>query len=354
MIWPKVYRHVTADSIAALLHCEDSILEGDRPDATFYKFGRLLLREEYLAASLDRGLQARSSALICLMTGRSSAYWQATRMFAQRRRFRSPAVAILLKNNIRAIYPQLGLTVKVSNPHEPASSDRVMNEAVNRKKLKDAGGLTVPKITRAGRLAETSFILESLLEDHRPLSADDVAGGFIRRFVNFQTANRTEIPEDADEFSPATAIDRFQSLTSAAGVKIPARLLAFVQATASRTGNQAPRSLCHGDLSRSNILVSGRQFSVIDWEFSHEAPAAIDAIRLATQFPGFAEAYIGELRHPEAMTWFVLGCIHAANEHAGRLAGLEDNRHRRKATGKTARKLSEFIALAERQLAQNR
>jgi aminoglycoside phosphotransferase (APT) family kinase protein len=120
-----------------------------------------------------------------------------------------------------------------------------------------------------------------------------------------------------------------------------------LQIIAGKSMAAMPHSLCHGDLSRSNILVSGAQFTIIDWEFSQAAPAAVDAIRLATQFPGFAETYIKELRHLDARAWFVLGCVHAANAHAERLHGLAVNRHQHMAARKTARKLAEIIALAD-------
>lgn len=348
MIWSKAYRHATADSVAALVRCEASVLETAQPEHVFYKFGRLLLREDYLSSSLDAELRAQSSAVIKLMTGRPPAYWQVTRMFARRLPFRSAATAILLKNNIRAIYPQFGLTLKVSNPHDAASTDRIVNEAANRKTIKEVGGLTVPKIVQSNKLAETAFILETLLKNHRPLAAKDVAHGFVPGFVKFQTANRTEASALTNEFNPAKAIEQFEGIASAANLAIPPGLHNFLQIAAGKSMAAMPCSLCHGDLSRSNILVSGTQFTIIDWEFSQLAPAAIDAIRLATQFPGFAEAYINELRHPDARTWFVLGCVHAANAHAERLHGLAVNRHQHMATRKTARKLAEIITLADR------
>jgi hypothetical protein len=286
--------------------------------------------------------------VIKLMTGRPPAYWQATRIFARRLPFRSAATAILLKNNVRAIYPQFWLTLKVSNPHDAVSADRIVNEAANRKTIKDAGGLAVPKIIQSNKLAETAFILETLLENHRPLTPKDMAHGFVPGFVKFQTANRTEASALTNGFNAAKAIEQFEGIANAAKLAIPPGLRSFLQFAAGKSVAAMPCSLCHGDLSRSNILVSGAQFTIIDWEFSQVAPAAIDAIRLATQFPGFAEAYIKELCHPDARAWFVLGCVHAANAHAERLHGLVVNPHQHMATRKTARKLAEIIALADR------
>ena len=348
MIWPKAYRHATADSVAMLLRCEENVFDRTQRESIFYKFGRLLLREDYFSSSLDATFRARSSAVIRLMTGRPPIYWQTTRTFARRMPIRSAATAILLKNNIRAIYPQFGLTLKVSNPQDAASTGRILNEATKRKSIHTAGGFTVPDIISSNDHAESPFILETLLENHRPFTASDMDADFVSGFVKFQLANRTDSLALTKDLSPGTAISQFESLMRVANLDIPPRLFQFLQAAAAKAAIAQPVSLCHGDLSRSNILVSGKVFTVIDWEFSQVAPSAIDAVRLATQFPGFARAYIKELGHPDARAWVVLGCVYAANAHAERLQGLAVNRHQHLAWRKTARKLAEITALADR------
>jgi len=347
MIWPKAYRHSTADSVAALSLCEASILESPQRERVFYKFGRLLLREDLLSSNLEGDLYKRSSAVVRLMTGRSPLYWQATKIFAKPIPVRSAATAIMLKNNIRAIYPQLRLTLKVSNPNDAASADRIMNEATNRKKIKNAGGLIVPQIIQSSTAAKAAYILETLLEEHRPISASDMNPSFVSGFVKFQIANRIETFAPTNEFQPVMEIAEFEDIITSIKMSIPTRLQKFLKAASREAALTMPISLCHGDLSRSNILVSNKQFAIIDWEFSQLAPAATDAVRLATQFPGFADAYIKELRHPDARVWFVLSCIHAANTHRERLRGLAANRHRQIAGQKTARKIAEIIALAD-------
>jgi len=348
MIWSKAYRHTTADSVAALSLCEANVLEAGQRESIFYKFGRLLLREDFFSSAPDAGLYERSSAVVRLMTGKSPVYWQAMRLFARRVPICSAATAILLKNNIRAVYPQHGLTLKVSNPHDGASTDRIVNEATNRKVIKDAGGFIVPRIIQSRKVAKAAYILENLLENHRPFAASDVDSSFVSGFVKFQIANQTKEFAQTDKFDPVLEIGKFEALASVTNLNISLRLRSFLKTAVEKTALSAPISLCHGDLSRSNILVSNKQFAIIDWEFSRAAPAASDAVRLATQFPGFAEAYINELRHPDARAGFVLGCVHAANAHAERLHGLAVNRHQHMATRKTARKIAEIISLADR------
>ena len=346
MIWSRAYRHTIADLVAALSICEANVLEAVHQEHVFYKFGRLLLHEDFLSSALEADLCKRTAALVHLMTGTSPLYWQATRLLAKRIPVRSAATAIMLKNNVRAIYPQIGLTLKVSNPNDASSADRIVNEASNRKIIRDAGGITVPRIIKSSRVEDFACILETLLEKHRAIAARDINKNFVSGFVKFQIANRIDIKSLKDDFRPEVEFEKFRILASSYQISIPPKLIEFLKTAAEQTAT-APFTLCHGDLSRSNILFSNDKLAFVDWEFSKAAPAPADAVRLATQFPGFADAYVKELRHPDAMMWFVLGCINAANAHQERLHGLADNRHRQTAGRKTSRKFAEIIALAD-------
>jgi hypothetical protein len=342
MIWPRVYRHVAADSLAALVSCEAQVFGGGSVEADYHVFGRLLLRADYLAASLASDLQARCDALVRLATGRSPAYWRTTQMLAPRLRLSSAAVAVLLKNNIRAFYPEGGVTLKVSNPHEPAGRLRIETEAANRLRVKSAGGVGVPPVVRRGSVTDASFLVESLLEGHRPLAAADVDDRFVRALVAFQEANRVAAPDTG-----ADTLPRLDAGIALAGIALPPRLASFVERHRHGANAGEPWSLCHGDLGRSNILVKDEGFAIIDWEFGRAAPAALDAVRLSTQYRGFAEAYVGALGHPQARGWLVLGCLYAIDEHMARLDGLSANTHRARIAAKTAGKVAAFIALAE-------
>jgi hypothetical protein len=305
--------------------------------------GRLLLREDYLRGELPKELQERTDATIAFATGRSPSFWKTTRALARTRMVASRAEAILLKNNIRAFSVAEGVTLKVSNPGESGAAARVSNEAKMRERIVPSGGIVVPEILLAGGVHASSYLLERLLEKWRPLLKVDQS--FAEKLIVFQRANGaqnkmvpdvTRLRADLDDALGAMALSTPTGLAQALDVIV-------------RNGiSPEPWSLCHGDLSRTNIFEREGRCAIIDWEFAGYGPCAMDAVRLSTQFPEFSKYYLAGLGHRDARIWLLLACVRSILEHRNRWTGLADNRHSDAIRRKTARKAKEILGLASR------
>lgn len=343
MIWPRLYRHATSESLQALEACEQKALEGQPAPMRFRKMGRLLLREDYLRGELPRELQERVDATIAFATGRSPSFWKATRALARTRMVASRAEAILLKNNVRAFYVAEGLTLKVSNPGESGAAARVSNEGKMRERIVPAGGIVVPEALLAGEAHTSSYLLERLLEKWRPLQKADQS--FAGKLIAFQRANGVEnkaVPEVAR--LRVELDDALAAITLSTPKGLAQALHQIIQDGIS----PEPWSLCHGDLSRTNIFEREETCAIIDWEFAGYGPSAMDAVRLSTQFPEFSKCYLAGLAHRDARAWLLLACVRSILEHRNRWIGLADNRHSAAIRRKTAKKAKEILRLASR------
>ncbi len=343
MIWPRLYRHATSESLQALEACERNALGGPSASVRFRKMGRLLLRENYLRSELSRELQERVDATIAFATARSPSFWKATRGLARTRVVASRAEAILLKNNIRAFYVAEGLTLKVSNPGESGAVARVANEAKMRERIVPAGGIVVPESLLSGQVHASSYLLERLLEDWRPLLKADQS--FAERLIAFQRANGVENTEVPDIARLRTELD---DALAAMTLSTPKGLAQALDQIVQDGVSPEPWSLCHGDLSRTNIFERDGNCAIIDWEFAGYGPSAMDAVRLSTQFPEFSKCYRAGLGHRDGRAWLLLACVRSILEHRNRWAGLADNRHSAAIRRKTAKKAKEILVLASR------
>jgi hypothetical protein len=343
MIWPRLYRHATSESLQALEACEQKALEGQPAPMRFRKMGRLLLREDYLRGELPRELQERVDATIAFATGRSPSFWKATRALARTRLVASRAEAILLKNNVRAFYVAEGLTLKVSNPGESGATARVSNEAKMRERIVPAGSIMVPETLLAGEANTSSYLLERLLEEWRPLSK--AGQSFAEKLIAFQRANGVKNTEAPDVARLRAELD---DALAAMALSTPRDVAQVLDQIIRNDISPEPWSLCHGDLSRTNIFEREGICAIIDWEFAGYGPCAMDAVRLSTQFPEFSKYYLAGMEHRDARAWLLLACARSILEHRKRWAGLADNRHGAAIRRKTARKAREILGLASR------
>lgn len=348
MIWPGAYRHQTSDSLRAVEACEQAAMGGSAAPAKFRKMGRLLLREDFLNGGYSHDLQQRTEAVVALATGKRREFWAYTRVFAGVRTVRSRAQAILLKNNVRSFYVAEHLSLKVSNPNEQASTHRVANEARARGRIRPTSSFTVPETTATGAADGNSYLLEALLEGYGAMA--NAGPAFAQQFVAFQRANAVSHGDGPGIAALAPALtDALADLQ----LKMPRRIAAHLSRLERKGVAAEPWALCNGDLSRSNIFLKDGAYAITDWEFAKDGPAALDAVRLATQFPAFSGHYIAAIGHPEAQTWLFLACLRSLLEHVARYRGLSGNPHDWAIRRKTARKVRELLALADMLGGQN-
>lgn len=348
MMWPKAYRHESSASVAAAEASEAQVFNHVPAQRTFLKFGRLLIREDVLNGSGPAQTTAATIDAVRLMTGRPWLYWRALRHFGKPVAMRSEASAALLKNNIRLVYPESRTTLKVSNPTDSLGAQRIAHESATRQRIADTPHFRVPGIMASGKTSAGSFFLEELLQGCRPVETSDVSRDFVRQLLEFQKTNAVPARSVKPLENGQSSYQCFLETAAANRIEMPVALADFLKTAHQLGWDEGPWMQSHGDLSRSNILVAGDQHVIVDWEFSAAAPAAADVVRLATQFPGFAGQYIAASANPSAATWFVLGCVHAANSHMKRLDGLSENRHAQKAKVKAAAKFAAIMALAHR------
>lgn len=346
MMWPKAYRHESTASVAAAEASEIAVFNQVPAPKNFIKFGRLLIREDVLDSDAPSPTIAATVDAVRLMTGRPWFYWRTMRHFGKRVQIRSGASAVLLKNNIRLVYPDNRTTLKVSNPTDTQGAKRIAHEATTRQRIADTPHFRVPGILASGQSATCSYFLEELLGGCHPVKESDVSQDFVCRLLEFQAKNALPATRHTLLRDDHSSYQRFLDNAAKNKIELPVALVDFLNTAHELGWDEGPCMQGHGDLSRSNILVAKDQYVIVDWEFSASAPAAADVVRLATQFPDFAKHYIVASASPSATTWFVLGCVHAANSHMKRLDGLSENRHAQKAKVKAAAKFAAIIALA--------
>jgi hypothetical protein len=298
---------------------------------------------------MDARLSRQTDAIVQMATGRSPVFWKAARRLARRIPVRSGATVILLKNNTRSFFPDRMVTLKVANPHEPASANRIRHEISFRRQISPAGGFYVPQILAEGESVGSMYLAESLIADHRLLGPGDITRNFAQGLVDFHKANRVKAPAVASTGHCTISDLRKRSIQGAEelGIKFPRRLDHWAARLESSPPEDEPWAHVHGDLSKTNILVKDDRFALIDWEFGTSAPAFVDAIRLSTQYRGFAELYIDSWAVSQARQWFVLACLRTSIIHLDRMRGLASNRHSIAARRKAHQKVSKIIALAE-------
>lgn len=340
MIWPEAERHILSESLNTLGRVEGVAFGKPARSAPFRQFGRFLVRERAMSASDWKRANA--------VSGRPAGFWRLLWPFSTRLEINSSAAFILLKSNIRAAYPGLGLTLKISNPQAPKSRQRIAGEARVRGLLRHTEHVAVPKILSQGSAFGESYLCEELLDGVGSPSRKEILTAFAPALVGFLRNNGIESSDRTGDIDPGRTILEFRAAAMRHGLRLPARVDSRLAGLAGDVPASLPRSLCHGDLGRSNILVRDGQFFIVDWEFAREAPSLIDAVRLATQFPGFAQAFLKAHDKTSSIPQYILASLEFANEHVRRLErGVHMPRSGDMRTRDAARKLTGFISLIE-------
>lgn len=312
-----VHKHAIADSLHALAACERTVFGRPAKAQRFYRLGRVFLSEAALRRHLPQDESAQMETLRHLLGPRVALLQCFPRLFGRCHDIESNASAIVLKSNVRGFYFSDGATLKVANPRLPLCSARLAEEPAIRKKIVNGAVFTVPDILGQGTSGSIAYLLERTISGARKLEAADVNARFAESLVAFQQANRVPDGPAPEGQTPDAFKRAFASAVSGLGLVLPEPLKQVLA-----PGYQldfGPRSICHGDLTRTNIIASGGKCYTVDWEFGKEAPAAFDAVPLATQFDHFASLYVQASGGEAARRWLLAGCMMAITDRYARL-----------------------------------
>jgi hypothetical protein len=322
-----VHKHAIADSLHALAACERTVFGRPAKAQRFYRLGRVFLSEAALRRHLPQHESAQMETLRHLLGPRVALLQRFPRLFGRCHDIESTASAIVLKSNVRGFYFSDGATLKVANPRLPLCSARLAEEPAIRKKIVNGAVFTVPDILGQGTCGEVAYLLERTISGARTLQAADISTRFAESLVEFQRVNRVPDPSPQNAHSLDAFKRAFSSAVSGLGLVLPGPLKQVL--APGYQPDFGPRSICHGDLTRTNIIASGGKCFIVDWEFGKEAPAAFDAVRLATQFDHFASLYVQASGGEAARRWLLAGCMMAITDRYARFNanGEEGDKH---------------------------
>ena len=197
------------------------------------------------------------------------------------------ATRIVVKNNILAMYPALGVVMKIFESDDARTrhltgQDRTYFEHLN-----------VPTVFASGA-EPLPHVVEQLIEGH-PLRTEELArdvGQYIEDLVSMHSVAPACATLGVSDREVADAVSRLGE----AGIRLTPAAHSWL---ASGSRNHCVRSgQVHGDLSPGNVLVSSVGWFLLDWEHAGAGPVAYDVRHLARASPAVERAYSVLLTQP--------------------------------------------------------
>jgi len=289
----------------------------------FRLIGRWLIREEHLPAVTAPRSSPAALATVLRADGVSGLPLGLRKLGAARIVLPLAADAVLLKANLRAFYFRQGMTLKLPNPGRPKSAARIANEIRYRQGFTGLAHVRTPALLHIP--PDRSFIAEEMLK------ADAVTPGLLTgkdiasRYLDWQVANGITHEPLRTLFDAAAVWQSLADYCREFSIGLDPRIAETFSSLDS--GSQAAMAICNGDLTISNLMYAPDTLFIIDWEWAGKDLVFSDAVRLATQIPGFAEDFLAAFAKHEmasstnaipARAQFVAACVHVAAQRIAR------------------------------------
>ena len=190
------------------------------------------------------------------------------------------ADAVLFKSNPRAFYLEPGLTLKFALSGFADRCEGIRRELRWRGEIQKAGRIMLPAISLASD-GERPFMLEQLVPEARALKSAELGNEIAQELWTFYEANRIEARRLSEIFDIDAAIRVMNEVARSIGEKTDAAsaFLRMLEAVPDIGEAQVPIGMCHGDLTCSNMLLSGDSLYLVDWEHAHRGFLFTDFIK---------------------------------------------------------------------------
>lgn len=274
------------------------------------------------------------------------------------------ADAVVLRNNVRAVYSGARLTLKLPNPLSAAGPECIGREVRVRRALKTTPAVTVPALVEASDAEGASYLVEDLVLDARrcdPGRHD--LGSWAEPLLGFYVANGASLVPSTRAFDAPAELARLGEGLSALAIAPVAGLAETVLETTAALAAEQHRLLCaitNGDLAPSNILFKEGHMIVLDWEYGRDDLVFSDLVRLASASPAFGAALeraaaglsaslAGRLAPVKAQ--LLLGAVVAINRRIERFRNFQTFEPEASAAPRYVRKISAILDFAHRLMA---
>lgn len=304
----RIVAHDLAESLATLAAIEarlDAIRHNNTQDTAFRIIDDWLVREDILWDNLRHIFLQTISDDATLIPGfpvrgvTKALYYL---IFGARIRADISASAVFFRSNMRSFYNQQKMTLWVAR--QQYSQENLDGALVARNRFASISGFRQPHILEQDTAAKPPYILEKLFCGRRFGHAKDwkvFADNAVSALFRFYDHGSIRHRRAADVYNKERICREIASLIPKVTwkkkwVALP-RFLKAAQECLDLTDETIPLCIGHGDLGKSNFVVSvNGNFALLDWELSREIPIAEELIKLVCQHPHLVYCLEPEIR----------------------------------------------------------
>lgn len=340
----------------ALTHAEAQVIGLEVPERRFRWVQRWLMAEDALFGNSGGHCESPGIRQFLGMSGLDRWLIRSRARLAPRIVARSSADAILFKANLRSFYVDRRLSIKVANPGRPASLPRLNSEVAARRSFVASEHASAPKLRLGPDVVPGGFLAEDLILAEP--SGLEAVGPFklAEWLLGFYEANGLDPKPVGDPAVLRGAWACLRAYASGSGLALSGSLARRVDALLNEsTHRHAAEAICNGDLSTTNLLFRGDHVFITDWEWLVRGPVFLDAVRLGTQLPGFAEGFVaaflrrmaGDPSMLAAADQYLLASILVAQHRIGRRADFVAERDRSAYARRLKPRIAKIVRLME-------
>lgn len=344
----------------------EAIPQNSSQPRQFRWIGRWLVSEAAVDGLFSARPEMRLLRQVLTADRQNILYAKLKSQFAGKLALFTQADCILFKTNLRAFYAPQCITIKIANPGRTNSELRIETEKTLRANLPGTTFISLPQLITVPKVLAKGVLVEELLDAKRINVHHINSLELAELLLDFHEVNGISYRVLSTVADLSATLKVFSVYCDAQGIRLKPATYQSLNDLLSHLniGQQlVPCAICHGDLTVSNIMQMRHRFYIVDWEWAHEAPVFVDAVRLATQIPGFAADFLTaagskqQVEHTNVLDpryQFAIAILWVACRRIARQHDFMSNRDQRAYQQRLKLKIRELVALLDRVLLEIR